>query len=277
MKMVRRLTGITMWIGVGVILFWILFPFLWIGVTSLKSPQEITSSPFRWIPSPLFFTNYKEVFVRQPFLVYLSNSFLVASLSTFLALMVGSFAAYAAARLQFPGKEHLMMVMICIYMFPCISIVSPLFLIMKKIHLLNTYPALIIPYTTFSLPLVIFVLSNFFKMIPREMEEAARVDGCTHLSAFFRVVLPVSLPGLFTCAILVFIGAWNEFLFALTFTSSVGMRTVPVGISMYPGQFAMPWGTIFAASMLVTLPLVIMTLLFQRKIISGLTAGAVKG
>jgi len=162
-------------------------------------------------------------------------------------------------------------------MFPPIAVVSPLFLVMKALHLLNTYAALIIPYTAFGLPLTIWTLTGFFRELPLDLEESARVDGCTRLQTFFKIIIPLAAPGVFTCAILVFIFAWNEFMFALLFMTRNAMKTVPVGITMYPGQYDLPWGTIFAAATVVTLPLVVLVFFFQRRIIAGLTAGAVKG
>lgn len=236
--------------------------------------RVVASEPSRPYPS---FSNYEQVFSRQPFGTYLKNSAIVAGTTTALCLLVGSFCAYALARLKFRFRDLLLSLILGVSMFPQIAVVSPLFLVLKKVHLLNTYAALITPYTTFSLPLTIWVLTGFFRDLPLELEEAARVDGCTRIQTFFRVIIPLSAPGVFTCAILVFISAWNEFMFALVFITSKALRTVPVGITMYPGEHTMPWGTIFAAATLVTLPLVIMVFLFQRRIVSGLTMGAVKG
>jgi multiple sugar transport system permease protein len=262
---------------VAFVLVLMLFPFYWILVTSLKTPGEIFSFPPSLFPGGFNWSNYLSVFTRQPFHIYLKNSFIVAGLTTLVCLMLGSLAAYALARLRFKGKGLILSIVLAVSMFPPIAIVSPLFLMLKSFHLLNTYPALIFPYTTFAMPLTIWILTSFFKQLPAELEEAARVDGCTPMVTFSRILLPLAAPGVFTCAILVFISAWNEFLFALTFTTSNLMRTVPVGITMYPGEFEMPWGTIFAAAALVTIPLIALVLLFQRRIVSGLTAGAVKG
>jgi len=252
------------------------FPFYWIVVTSVKLPKEIVSS-VTLIPRSISLASYYQVFKQQPFHIYIKNSFIVAGLTTIFCLLVGSLAAYALARLKFRGRDLILSLVLTVSMFPPIAIVSPLFLIMKKFHLLNTYPSLIFPYTTFSLPLTIWILTSFFKELPFELEEAAKVDGCTPLEALVKVIIPLAAPGVFTCAILVFISAWNEFLFALVFITNNYMRTVPVGITLYPGQFEMPWGTVFAAATIVTLPIIIIVFIFQRRIISGLTAGAVKG
>ena len=260
------------------LILYILFPFYWQVSTSLKSPEEIFSKPPSLLPKGLYFRNYVEVFASgRPFSRYVLNSFVVASSTTFISILIGSFAAYAISRSRFRGKTLFLGGILGLAMFPQIAIVSPVFTIFRSLNLLNTYAALILPYTTFSLPLSIWILTNFFKDIPAEIEEAALIDGCTSLQVLRRVIAPLAAPGVFTCAILVFIYAWNEFLFALTLNTRDTMRTVTVGISMFPGLYEIPWGTIFAASTLVTLPLVAMVLLFQRRIIAGLTAGAVKG
>lgn len=221
--------------------------------------------------------NYARVFQQHPFLTYLRNSAVVATCTTLLCLLVGSLCAYALARLTFRFRDAVLSLVLAVSMFPPIAVVSPLFLMLKHAHLLNTYAALVLPYTAFGLPLTIWTLNSFFRELPRDLEESARVDGCTRFQAFVKIILPLAAPGVFTCAILVFIGAWNEFLFALVFITKPILRTVPVGITMIPGQFEMPWGTIFAAATVVTLPLVVVVFLFQKRIIAGLTAGAVKG
>ncbi|MBM3461467.1 MAG: carbohydrate ABC transporter permease [Armatimonadetes bacterium] len=222
-------------------------------------------------------TNYRRVNDAQPFGRYLLNSAIVATSTTIFCLLIGSLCGYAVARLTFPGRDAVLALILAVSMFPPIAVVSPLFLMLKSSGLLNSYWSLILPYTAFGLPLTIWTLTSFFRELPRDLEESARVDGCTRFQAFHKIILPLAAPGVFTSAILVFIGAWNEFLFSLVFVTAPKMRTVPVGITMYPGQFETPWGTIFAAATLVTLPLVVVVFLFQKRIISGLTAGAVKG
>ncbi|HEY3999948.1 MAG TPA: carbohydrate ABC transporter permease [Candidatus Xenobia bacterium] len=256
----------------------ILFPFYWILITSVKAPAElmIPNNP-TLVPHSFGLQSYQNVFNERPFGRYLLNSLLVASLTTLFCILVGSLCAYATARLKFPGKQWILSGVLAVSMFPPISVVSPLFLVLKSLHLLNTYAALVVPYTCFGLPLTIWTLHSFFRDLPNELLESARVDGASYMTAFSRIVMPLAGPGIFTCAILVFISAWNEFIFALVFITSDNLRTVPVGVTLYPGQFEMPWGTVFAAATLVTLPLVIMVFAFQRYIISGLTAGAVKG
>ncbi len=260
------------------LILYIIFPFYWQISTSFKSPDEILRRPPSIFPKSLYLRNYTAVFTSgRPFGRYMLNSFIVASSTTIISILIGSFAAYALSRIEFRGKSIFLGGILGLAMFPQIAIVSPIFTVFRRLSLLNTYAALILPYTTFSLPLSIWILTNFFKDIPTEIEEAALIDGCTPLDVLRKVIAPLAAPGVFTCAILVFIYAWNEFLFALTLNTRDSMRTITVGITMFPGLYEIPWGTIFAASTLVTLPLVVLVLLFQRKIIAGLTAGAVKG
>ncbi len=255
----------------------VVFPFVWQFLTSLKPPGQINKMPPDWIPERMYFDYYVNVFVQHPFLTYLKNSLVVASSTTLFSLVIGSFAAYALVRLHFPGKRFILAMVLAISMFPPIATLSPLFLFLKQMSLLNTYMGLILPYTTFALPLTIWILASFINDIPKDMEEAAIVDGCNRFMAFCKVILPLAAPGMFTTAILVFISAWNEFLYALAFMSTDAQRTVPVGISMFAGTYELPWGDIAAASVVVTVPLIVLVLIFQRRIIAGLTAGGVKG
>ncbi|MDI6600252.1 MAG: carbohydrate ABC transporter permease [Thermoanaerobacteraceae bacterium] len=255
----------------------ILFPFIWQILTSIKSERELWSIPPIWIPKKINLDYYYSVFIKRPFLTYIKNSFIVASSTTVFSVLVASFASYALARLHFKGKNIILSLVLAVSMFPGIAIVSPLYIFMMNVHLLNTYIGLIIPYTTFTLPLAIWNLTTFFREIPFELEESARVDGATYMQTFMRIIFPLAAPGVFTTAILSFISAWNEFLFALVFNTKDMMRTVPVAIAMFPGEHELPWGDMAAASVVVTIPLIIIVLIFQRRIISGLTAGAIKG
>lgn len=255
----------------------VMFPFFWQIITSLKPPQQLYKMPPDWIPSPVYFGSYISTFTKHPFTIYLENSFIVASATTLYSILIGSLCAYAVARLQFKGKNLILMLVLTVSMFPAISILSPLYILLRDFRLLNTFEGLILPYTTHGLPLTIWILASFFKDIPSELEESARIDGTSRIGAFWRIIVPLAAPGVFTTAILVFIGAWNEFLFALSFMTKDIMRTVPVGIAMFPGEHDLPWGDLSAASVIVTVPLIIMVLFFQRRIISGLTSGAVKG
>lgn len=272
-----NISGILFYVLVIGVMILILFPFIWQVLTSIKSERELWSIPPVWIPRKINLDYYYAVFVERPFLTYIKNSLIVAGATTIFSVLVASFAAYALARLHFKGKNIILSLVLAVSMFPGIAIVSPLYIFMMNIHLLNTYIGLIIPYTTFTLPLAIWNLTTFFREIPFELEESARVDGATYMQTFMRIIFPLAAPGVFTTAILSFISAWNEFLFALVFNTKDAMRTVPVAIAMFPGEHELPWGDMAAASVVVTIPLIIMVLVFQRRIISGLTAGAVKG
>ncbi|MGI6126531.1 MAG: carbohydrate ABC transporter permease [Planifilum sp.] len=257
--------------------FVILFPFLWQFLASLKPPGELFGeSAFKLFASNPTLDNYVRVFTLRPFGAYLWNSFVVASLTTVYCVFVAAIAAYAIARLHFRGKTLVLGLFLMVSMFPQIATIAPIYLFMKSVNLTNSYWGLIIPYTTFALPLAVWNLTAFYRQIPYDLEEAARVDGATVMQTFWKVIFPLAVPGTFTTAILVFIAAWNEFFFALTINTEETMKTVPVGIALFQGRYTIPWGEISAASVIVTIPLVIMVLIFQRRIISGITAGAVK-
>jgi trehalose/maltose transport system permease protein len=259
-------------IAIVLVLAFALIPVLWLLSVSLKPPDAITDQ--RFIPSEFSLENYESLFEGgiddSPFIKPLINS---------IAIVLASFAAYAIARLEFPGKRLILAGALAIAMFPPISTVGPLFDMWRAIGLYDTYPGLIIPYLTFSLPLAIYVLVAFFREIPWELEEAAAVDGATPLQAFTRVIVPLAAPGVFTAAILVFIFAWNDFLFAISLTSSDASRTVPAALAFFTGEssFTQPTGSIAAAAVVVTIPIIVFVLFFQRRIVAGLTAGAVKG
>lgn len=258
-----------------------LVPVVWLISISLKPTDAVTDGHF--LPSEISFDNYKSLFEggidESPFIKPLINSILIALSTTVIAIVFASFAAYAIARLEFPGKRVILAGALAIAMFPPISTVGPLFDMWRAIGLYDTYPGLIIPYLTFSLPLAIYVLVAFFREIPWELEQAAQVDGATPFQAFTKVIVPLAAPGMFTAAILVFIFAWNDFLFAISLTSSDASRTVPAALAFFTGEssFTQPTGSIAAAAVVVTVPIIVFVLLFQRRIVSGLTAGAVKG
>mgnify|MGYP000968892197 CR=1 FL=1 len=268
-----------MYLGIVLFVAFCLAPFLWIVSTSLKAPGQLHSKPPELISWPPFWKNYVDVFRGRPFALNIWNSVVVAGTATALSLVVGSFAAYALARLKFRGRDLILSMVLAVSMFPGIAIVSPLYLSFSRLGLVNTKMALILPYITFSMPLTIWTLTAFFRELPMELEEAAKVDGCTPIQAFTKVIVPLSAPGVFTCAILVFIFAWNEFLFARTFMNNARSYTVPVAMQLFEGvgDYTIPWGQIGAASVIVTLPLIVLVLLFQKRIVTGLTAGAVKG
>ncbi|GAB6934298.1 MAG: carbohydrate ABC transporter permease [Bacillota bacterium] len=265
------------YVFLAVFVFVVLFPFFWQLLASFKPPNELFGeAAFRvWIDNPTL-DNYVRVFSQRPFLTYLWNSTVVATLTTAYCLVVASLAAYALARLEFKGKAVVLGLVLAVSMFPQIATISPIFLFMQETGLTNSYLGLILPYTTFALPLAVWNLTVFYRKIPVDLEEAAKIDGATVLQTFRKIILPLAMPGTFTTAILVFLAAWNEFFFALTINTEEAMKTVPVGIVMFQGQYTIPWGEIAAASIIVTIPLVIMVLIFQKRIISGLTAGAVK-
>ncbi len=260
-----------------VVLAWIAIPVLWLVSLSFKTPGSITSAglwPKRWT-----WANYSGIFKTDDFLLALRNSVVVAVVTTVAAVILGGMAAYAVARLRFPGKRALVGAALLVAMFPQISLVSPLFNIERSLHLFDTWWGLIIPDVTFALPLAIYTLSAFFREIPWDLEKAAEVDGATPGQAFARVIAPLAAPGVVTTAILVFIIAWSEFLFAISLTSTTHARTVPAAIAFFTGasQFENPIGSIAAAAVVITIPIVVFVLLFQRRIVAGLTSGAVKG
>lgn len=253
-----------------------LLPFLWFLDTSLKTETEITSIP------PFIFPSgstefYQSSFERYSLLLYIKNSVIVASSTTFISLLLSIFAGYSLSRLRIRHKKLIMGGLLTVSMFPQISIAGPVWRIMQSLNWLNTYQGLIIPYVTLTLPLGVWITASFFKDLPEEIEDAARIDGCGHFQTLFRIMLPLAAPGIFTAAILIFIYAWNEFFFALLIMTKQGLQTLPVGIALFQGQYTMPWGEIAAASIVATIPIVIMVFFFQKKIVSGLSAGALKG
>lgn len=260
-----------------VFVFVVMFPFLWMLISSIKPLSELFGEgAFRPFTTEPTLKNYMSVFINYPFVHYLWNSTVVAVITTVYTVFVASFAAYAVARLNFRGKPIILGVVLSVSMFPQIATISPIYIFLKDFGLTNSYLGLIIPYTTFTLPLSIWILVTFFRKIPFDLEEAAKIDGASLWQTYWRIILPLAVPGIFTTAILVFIAAWNEFLFALTINTEQAYKTVPVGIAMFQGQYTIPWGEISAATVIVTVPLVIMVLVFQRRIVSGLTSGSVK-
>lgn len=263
-------------LAVAGVVLWSLGPFLWQVVTSLKPDAELTRLP-PILPAHPTLSHYAAVLTGAFFVRIIANSAVVASLSTLFSIMVGSLAAFGLAKLQVRFKGLILLFVLSATMFPPIATVSPLYLIIRALGLRDTWGALIVTYTSFSLPLSVWVLTHFFREIPDELYRASRIDGCSPLQSFLRIMLPLAAPGIFTAAVLVFIFSWNEFLFALTFTATPNSRTIPVAIALFPGLHEVPWGDIAAASVIVTAPLFVLVFLFQRRIIEGLTAGAVKG
>ena len=270
-------------VGVTLILLWCLLPVAWIISLSFKSQEAITNGSPGFFPSSggsAGWQNYADVISNDQFRRAILNSIGISLIATTLSVIVATLAAYAVARLEFKGKRFVLTTALAIAMFPVVSLVGPLFDMWRNIGLFDTWPGLIIPYMTFTLPLAIYTLSAFFREIPWELEQAAQIDGATPAQAFRQVILPLAAPGTFTAAILVFIFAWNDFLFAITLTSSrEGAQTVPAALAFFTGesQFTAPTGALAAAAILVTIPIILFVLFFQRRIVAGLTSGAVKG
>ncbi|RMH35473.1 MAG: carbohydrate ABC transporter permease [Nitrospirae bacterium] len=267
---------VLLWGGILLAVGGSLFPFLWLVSTSLKSPIYVEAIPPTWWPDgSLVF--YRNVLFEHRLFDYMINSAIVAGSTTGLALLVATPAAYALARLRLPGTAWILRGLLCVAMFPQIVIAGPVWRMLERLGGLNTHWGLVLPYVALTLPLAVWILATFFNDLPRELEEAASIDGCTTGQTLMYVMLPLAVPGLFTAAILTFIYAWNEFFFALLILTDPAKHTLPVGIALFQGEFTMPWGEIAAASVLATLPLIVVVLLFQRGIIGGLSAGAIKG
>ncbi|MBV9091249.1 MAG: carbohydrate ABC transporter permease [Mycobacteriaceae bacterium] len=261
----------------ALVLVYALVPVLWILSLSLKPTSNVKDG--KLIPSSVTFANYRGVFRGDLFGPALRNSIGIGLITTAIAVVIGGMAAYAIARLEFPGKRLLIGVALLIAMFPQISLVSPLFDISRALGLFDTWPGLIIPYITFALPLAIYTLSAFFREIPWDLEKAAKMDGATPLQAFRKVIAPLATPGIVTAAVLVFIFAWNDLLLAISLTATTRSITAPVAIANFPGssQFEEPTGSIAAGAIVITVPIIVFVLIFQRRIVAGLTSGAVKG
>ncbi|GAB4069694.1 carbohydrate ABC transporter permease [Angustibacter speluncae] len=266
------------WWGVNaVVLLYAFVPVIWIVSLSLKDDATLNDGKF--LPVSPSTENYVSIFGNTDFIRALINSIGICLIATGIAIVLGTMAAYAIARLDFPGKRTIVALSLLISMFPQIALVTPLFKIETALGLFDTWLGLIIPYITFALPLAIYTLSAFFREIPWELEKAAKMDGATPFQAFRQVITPLAMPGVFTTAILVFISCWNDFLFAISLTSTSASRTVPAAMSYFTGAttFEKPTGPVAAAAVVITIPIVIFVLLFQRRIVAGLTSGAVKG
>jgi multiple sugar transport system permease protein len=261
--------------SVGIALY-CLVPFLWFVLTSLKSSAELTAIPPILWPS-FHWSFYQSALDDYGLLHYVLNSAIVAGSATLVTVTVGSLAGYAIGRFHLPWTNFYLLFLLAISMFPQIAIAGPIWTILDRLQWLNTFQGLVVAYVALSLPLAIWILTTFFREVPREIEEAALIDGCTRLQALYKIVLPLAAPGILTAALLVFIHAWNEFFFALIIMTDPAVQTLPVGIALFPGEYTMPWGEIAAASTLATIPLILLTLIFQRGIVRGLSAGAVKG
>jgi trehalose/maltose transport system permease protein len=278
MRTARRILGRALfWLLVAAILLYTVFPFYWAVVSSLKEGQALFGTAL--IPRAPAWDNYAAVFRDQPFARNILNSVFVAGSVVLVSLALGVSAAYALGRVAFRGRTTLLMAILAVSMFPQVAVLSGMFELIRWLGLYNNLLGLTLSYLLFTLPFTVWVLTTFMRELPKELEEAAMMDGATPWVTITRVFLPLMTPALATTGLLAFIAAWNEFLFALTFTLTNEMRTVPVAIALISGAsaFELPWGRIMAASVIVTVPLIVLVLVFQRRIVSGLTAGAVKG
>lgn len=265
------------WLAAALVVINGFFPALWILLTSLKTQTELVSKPITWWPQNPTLENYVRAFADQPLLVYLGNSFVVALLATVVSLLVSAGAAYAIARLNLRHRQLILTAIVASSMFPLVTLLVPIFETMRTLGLLNTYLALVLPYVVLNLPVCTLVLVSFFQSIPRDLENAAMIDGCTRVGALVRVVVPLAAPGVFTAGILAFVNAWDEFLLALSLNSSASMRTVPVGITLYQGEFSFPWPIISAALIVAIVPVAVLIAVFQERVVGGLTQGGLKG
>jgi multiple sugar transport system permease protein len=266
-------------LGAVLILVWCLLPIAWIVSLSFKPVSETATGSPQFLPKEFTWDNFSTVLGNDDFQRALINSFGISIIATVLSVIVGTLCAYAIARLRFRGKRAVLTIALAIAMFPVVSLIGPLFDQWRALGLFDTWPGLIIPYMSFTLPLAIWTLTAFFREIPWELEQAAQVDGATAWQAFRKVIVPLAAPGVFTAAILTFFFAWNDFVFGISLTSTINARPVPAQLAFFvgPDQFNPPVSTLAAAAVMVTVPVIVLVLLFQRKIVAGLTAGAVKG
>jgi multiple sugar transport system permease protein len=266
-------------ISVFLVVIFFMGPVLWQVLTSFKVNSDISAIPAVYFPTRLTLEHYLSLFVRRPFTLYIINSTFVSITSTLVALALGAPAAYVLARMRLPGEKIILAAVLIVTLFPAVLLFLGLLEVVRMTNLGNNYLALILPYSAINLPLTILVMRSFFQQLPKDLEDSAKVDGYNTVEMLVRIVLPMTLPALVTTGILTFISAWNEFIFALTFITRESMKTIPVATAQLSGAsaFEIPYGPIAAATVLGTLPLVILVLLFQRKIVQGLTAGAVKG
>ncbi len=253
------------------------YPMIWVVLTSFKNDIELQTSPISYLPQSWALTNYEQVFVQQPFLKFFFNSILVSSISTLVCVTIAALAGYAIARVNLPNRGIIQTLIVAASIFPVVSLIVPLYQMMRSFGWLGTYLSLIVPYAAFSLPISILTLTAFFQGIPKDLEDAAMVDGCSRFGALWRIIVPLAAPGVATASILAFVNSWNEFLLAVTFASNQATRTVPPAVALYQGEFSFPWGIISAAITIAIIPIITIILIFQQKIISGLTAGSVKG
>jgi multiple sugar transport system permease protein len=271
----RVINGVN--ISTLVVVIFIAAPLYWLIASSFKTPGAMGASPPQFFPSPVSGANYSQAFKQYDFGVYFRNSLIVSLVATALVLIFATMAGYALGRLPMRGKFTLMVTLLIISLFPAIAVIAPLYVLLKNVGWLNSYQGLIIPYTAFNLPFAIWIMRNYMLGIPKEMEETGRIDGAGPLRTVWSIVLPMALPGVFTAGIFCFTACWTEFLMALTFNSVNNYKTIPVGIATFGTALEVPYGTIFAASVVAVVPIGILVFIFRRFVISGLTSGAVKG
>ena len=272
-------TRLVLPVAIALVVIFSLAPILWQVLTSVKTNADISAVPNVYLPTHFTLEHYVEIFRRRPFFSYMLNSFVVATLSTLLCLLLGTPAAYVLARLKLPGEQAILAIVLIITLFPYILLFLGLLEIVRAFGLVNNYLALIVPYTAINVPLTILVMRSFFQQLPRDLEDSAKVDGYGTWQMLTQILVPLTVPAMVTTGILTFISAWNEFLFALTFITRESLKTIPVAVAQLSGAaaFEIPYGALAAATVVGTLPLVLLVLLFQRRIVQGLTAGAVKG
>jgi multiple sugar transport system permease protein len=262
-------------ISAFLVVLFIGLPLYWLIASSFKTPVAMGATPPQYFPNPVSTTNYNQAFVQDDFGIYFRNSLIVTLAATALVLIVGTLAGYALGRLPMRGKFSLMVTLLMISVFPEIAVIAPLYTLLRDLHLLNSYEALIIPYTAFNLPLAIWILRNYMLGIPKEMEETARIDGAGPLRTVWSIILPMALPGVFTAGIFTSTACWTEFLMALTF--NINLKTIPVGIATFGTALDVPYGTIFAASVVAVVPMGVLVFIFRKFVISGLTSGLMMG
>ena len=271
----RVINGVN--ISTLVVVIFIAAPLYWLIASSFKTPSAMGASPPQFFPSPVSGANYSQAFKQYDFGVYFRNSLIVSLLATALVLIFATMAGYALGRLPMRGKFTLMVTLLIISLFPAIAVIAPLYVLLKNVGWLNSYQGLIVPYTAFNLPFAIWIMRNYMLGIPKEMEETGRIDGAGPLRTVWSIILPMALPGVFTAGIFCFTACWTEFLMALTFNSVNNYKTIPVGIATFGTALEVPYGTIFAASVVAVVPIGILVFIFRKFVISGLTSGAVKG
>lgn len=267
---------LTLYLPLFLLLLFALFPYIWTILSSIKPESELFTKQIHYLPQSPTFQNYISLFKLTNFSKYLSNSLIVAISTVLVAIIISTLAAYAFARFSFPMKNILLLVVLITTMFPKVLLIIPLFKIFAFLKMMNTYTALILAHSTFAIPFAVWMLTGYLKMIPKELDEAAWVDGCTKSQALFKVILPIMAPGLAATIVYIFIQSWNDYLYAVMFTSDLTVRTLPVGLKMFVGKFEVNWGWLTAGGVVSSVPIVLFFFLVQKHLVKGLTAGAVK-